>query len=381
MMMDDRTIEEYRREFPVAGQHIYLDHAGVAPLSLRVKRAIESFLRGASEHGAFLYPEWAKEIARARDLCARLIGADPSEVAFVKSTSHGLSIAAGGLEWKDGDNVVFCEKDFPSNIYPWLSLGKRGVEARPVPYRKGTIMVEDIEERMDGRTRLVAVSTVQFTSGFRIDLERIGDLCRKRGALLCVDAIQSLGVIPMDVKGQKVDLLSADAHKWLLGPEGIGIFYCRRGIAGMIGPVLVGWKSVRNELDFEHPRLELKGDALRFEEGSQNVMGIIGLGAAVGLLLELGMENIMQRVMFLGDCIIRHLDKRGFELLTPRAHKERGGGITFRGGFDPPSLRDRLREKGIMVNVRGGGLRVSPHFYNTEQEIGQLFQEIDRMIG
>jgi len=379
--MDDRTIEEYRREFPVVENHIYLDHAGVAPLSLRVKTAIEAFLREATEGGAFHYPSWSRRTAEIRESCAGLIGADAGEVAFVKSTSHGLSLIAGGLDWKEGDNVVFCEKDFPSNIYPWLTLGKRGVDVRPVPHRQGKVLIADIEQRMDGRTRLVTVSSVQFSSGFRIDLERLGALCKERGALLCVDAIQSLGVVPMDVGKKKIDFLSADAHKWMIGPEGIGIFYCRKGLVGTLEPTLVGWKSVENEFDFDHPRLALKSDALRFEEGSQNLLGIIGLGAAVDLLLEVGIDNIEKRVLFLGDCIIEHLDRRGLELLTPREHGERGGGITFRGGFDPSALRDRLREKGILVNVRGGGLRVSPHFYNRPQEIERLFQAIDRLLG
>jgi selenocysteine lyase/cysteine desulfurase len=185
----------------------------------------------------------------------------------------------------------------------------------------------------------------------------------------------------VDVRKKKIDFLSADAHKWMIGPEGIGIFYCRKGLAGTLAPTLVGWKSVENEFDFDNPRLVLKSDALRFEEGSQNLLGIIGLGAAVDLLLEVGIENIEKRVLFLGECIIRHLDRRGFELLTPREQGERGGGITFRGGFDPAAMREQLREKGTLVNVRGGGLRVSPHFYNTENEIELLFQTIDRLLG
>jgi cysteine desulfurase/selenocysteine lyase len=160
--MDDRTIEKYRKEFPVVEKYIYLDHAGVAPVSVRVKNAIETFLRESSDAGAFCYPAWAKKTAEIRAKCARLIGADSSEIAFVKSTSHGISLVAGGLDWKRGDNVLFCERDFPSNIYPWLGLEKRGVEARPVPHQRGKVLIEDIEARMDSRTRMVAVSSVQF---------------------------------------------------------------------------------------------------------------------------------------------------------------------------------------------------------------------------
>ena len=378
--MEDRTIETYRREFSVTKDHIYLDHAGVAPVSLRVRAAIEGFLRESTGGGAFHYPAWAHEVARIRERCAALIGAEADEIAFVKSTSHGLSLSAGGLDWRAGDNVLYCENDFPSNIYPWLSLEKRGVETRAVPHRQGRVSIEDIKERMDGRTRLVAVSSVQFSSGYRIELKVLGELCSGKGVLLCVDAIQSLGVLKMDVRNAKIDLLSADAHKWMLGPEGIGIFFCRKDLAEKLDPVLVGWKSVKNEFDFDHPKLELKNNALRFEEGSQNLLGIIGLGAAIDLLLEVGIGNIEDRVLSLGDSIIEHLDRRGFELLTPRQRGERGGGVSFRGNFDPLALRDRLREMSVLVNVRGGGLRVSPHFYNTEQEIETLFQMIDRLL-
>jgi cysteine desulfurase/selenocysteine lyase len=378
--MDDRTIEQYRREFPVVENHIYLDHAGIAPISLRVKSAIEEFLRESSKGGAFHYPAWAKKVADIRARCAGLIGGDHNEVAFVKSTSHGLSLVAGGLDWKKGDNLIYCDGDFPSNIYPWLNLIKRGIEPRPVTLREGAVRVEDIGARMDGRTRLVAVSSAQYSSGARADLKTLGRLCGDRGVLLCVDAIQSLGVVPLDVREPKIDFLSADAHKWLLGPEGIGIFYCRKELAGSLDPPLVGWKSVQNELDFDHPSFHLKGDALRFEEGSQNLLGIFGLGAAIDLLMEVGIANVQERVLFLGEVIIGHIEKRGFELMTPKEREERGGGISFRGTFDPDTVRDRLREKNILVNVRGGGMRVSPHFYNTEHDIARLFDAIDHLL-
>jgi selenocysteine lyase/cysteine desulfurase len=274
---------------------------------------------------------------------------------------------------------VFCEKDFPSNQFPWERLERNGVEIRRAPNRQGRIFVSDIEKRMDSRTRLVAVSSVQFVSGFRMDLRGLGMICRRKGALFCVDAIQSLGMVPMDVQECGIDFLSADAHKWLLGPEGIGIFYCRNGLAERLDPALIGWKSVKNEFDFESPQLQLKTNAQRFEEGSQNLLGIIGLGAAVKLVLEVGIENIMQRVQDLGDLIIGEAAKRGFQVITPHAREERGGAISFTGPFNPEAMRDTLRTKGIMVNVRGGGLRVSPHFYNQEQEIQRLFAEIDAM--
>lgn len=374
-------IEAVRRQFPVCREYIYLDHAGVAPVSDRVSDALCAYAREASARGGFAYPEWAERIVCVRRECARLINAEPEEIAFVKNTSHGLSLVAEGLDWQAGDNLLYCEGEFPSNIYPWLRLASRGVAVRAVPKRSGRIDVRDIADRMDGRTRLFAVSSVQFADGFRLDLDRTGRLCRERNVLLCVDAIQSLGVIPMDVRAAQVDFLAADAHKWLLGPEGIGVFFCRKELAGRVRPPLLGWKSVQRELDFDHPELRLKDTALRFEEGSLNLAGIFGLGAAVDMLLEWGMERIERRVLDLGEIVVRLAEKRGFEVMTPKERGERGGQVTFRGGFDPDAIRERLRRRKIMVNARGGGIRVSPHFYNTEEEIGELFLALDRIIG
>jgi len=184
----------------------------------------------------------------------------------------------------------------------------------------------------------------------------------------------------MDVREFNIDFLAADAHKWLLGPEGIGIFFCRRELAQNMRPPLVGWKSVQNEFNFDHPVLRLKNDAQRFEEGSQNLMGIFGLGAAIELLLEAGIPNIESRVLDLGDQIMHEAGKRGLAVLTPKQREQRGGNITIAGSFDPAAARDALRERGIMVNVRGGGLRVSPHFYNTEEDINTLFQNLDSLF-
>ncbi len=376
--MDD--LMSYRKEFPVTDKYIYLDHAGVAPVSLRVKKAIETFLSESTEGGAFHYPRWAQQIVEARRASARLINAEPNDIALVKSTAHGLSIVAEGLDWKPGDNVLVYEKEFPSNLYPWLNLRRRGVDVRFIPSREGRILLADIDALVNDRTRLLAVSSVQFTNGFRIDLQKTGDLCKDRGIFFCVDAIQSLGVIPMDVKKFGIDFLSADAHKWLLGPEGIGIFYCRPGLAERLAPPLIGWKSVRNEFAFETIDLQLKTDALRFEEGSSNVMGILGLGAAVGLLLEVGIEKIEEKVLGLGDVIIKEAESRGHSLLSSKDRTERGGHVTFTGYFHPMKAKEALLKKDIMVNVRGGGLRVSPHFYNSEDDLKRFFAALDAAI-
>ena len=373
-------MNNYRKEFPIVNNYIYLDHAGVSPVSLRVKKEIEEFLVEATGEKGFEYSAWGERIEEIRVSCAELVGADYDEIAFVKNTSHGISIVATGLDWKEGDNVLVFEKEFSSNIYPWLNLKDRGVEVRFIPFKKERILFEDIEALIDSRTRLITVSSVQSVNGFMIDLKRLGELCQQKKILFFVDAIQSLGAVPIDVKEINADFLSADGHKWLLAPEGIGIFYCKRDISSVIKPSLVGWKSVEDDHNFESFNFKLKNNALRFEEGSFSTLGIYGLGAAVDLLLEIGVDKVEKRVRELGDLIISEAEKRGFIVKTPKNPIERGGIISFSGIFDQKELAEKLFEKNVVVNYRGGALRVAPHFYNTEEEILKFFQILDELI-
>jgi selenocysteine lyase/cysteine desulfurase len=377
---DKKIIEFYRDEFPITKSFVYLDHAGVAPISLRVKRTVESFLTEAAEAGIFNYQDWMDRVREVRVTCASLIGSQPEEIAFVKNTSHGLSIVAEGLDWREGDSLLICEKEFPSNVYTWLNLKRKGVQVKVVPSRGGKVLIEDIEQLIDSRTRLLAISSVQFSNGFRIDLKGVGEICRAEGVLFCVDAIQSLGVIPMNVEEFQVDFLSADGHKWLLAPEGLGIFYCRKELAERLNPSLLGWKSIQNESDYDNLDFRLKENALKFEEGSLNVMGIFALGAAVELLLEVGIAGIESRLLELGDVIMAEAEKRNFAIRTPKSRQERAGIVSILGDFDPLNLKDELRSHGVIVNVRGGALRISPHFYNWKEEILQLFEAMDRVL-
>ncbi|MCL4245403.1 MAG: aminotransferase class V-fold PLP-dependent enzyme [Candidatus Dadabacteria bacterium] len=375
-------LETYRREFPVVDSYIYLDNAGVAPVPLRVGTAVAEFLREASSLGFAGYSRWMERVERVRGLSARLVGAGSDEIAFVKNTSHGISIVAGGLDWKDGDNVLVFEKDFPTNIYPWLALERKGVSVRYIPLGgDGRISIKDIERLTDSRTKLISMSTVQSLNGFMMDPEELRRFCSERGVLLFLDAIQSLGAVPMDVDKYGADFLSADGHKWLLAPEGTGIFYCRKERAKELYPNLVGWKSVVHEAEFERIELTLKEDALRFEEGSYNVMGIIALGAALDLLFEAGMDRVHSRILDLGDLVIGEADRRGFEVRTPREREKRGGIVSFAGPFDPKKVKASLMTRRMVVNERGGALRMAPHFYNSEEEILLAFKEIDSLTG
>ncbi len=380
MDLKRRSLAEYRLEFPITEKFIYLDHAAVAPLSKRVKDNADKFLAEATEFGYFKYSAWMGRVEEIRGICANLIGSQKEEIAFVKNTSHGISLVSEGLDWGDSDNVIIYEREFPSNIYPWLNLERKGVRVKFIPARGNMIYIDDIEKMIDANTRLVSISSVQFSNGFRVDLERLGELCRRRKVLLFVDAIQSLGIAPMNVSQLGIDFLASDGHKWLLGPEGTGIFFCRHELAEQLNPTLVGWKSVVNENDYDHIDFELKTNSLRFEEGSPNVMGIMALGAAVDLLLEVGIDRIGERILDLGDLIIDESDKRGLEVRSPRDRKHRAGINSITGHFDPIGVKDRLRALGILVNVRSGAIRVAPHFYNTEDEILTFFSELEKLI-
>lgn len=375
-------ITEYRKYFPITEQYTFLDNSGVAPVSTLVRDTVDSFLDEAVHGATFAYEGWMEQVEEARKACAVLAGCAPDEIAFVRSTSHGISIVASGYPWKKGDKVVTYEKEFPSNMYPWLNLESRGVEVRRVPPGdNGFLTVDDIKKHIDQGTRLVSVSSVQFTNGCRIDAGELGRYCREKGVMLFIDSIQSMGVVPFDVKRDNIDFTAADGHKWLLSPEGTGFFYCRKELIADINPPLLGWNSVINESEYEKIDFTLKGNASRFEEGSMNIMGVLALGASVRMLLEAGIENIRERVQYLGDLVIENCNRRGFELTSPAEYNSRAGIVCFRGDFDPARVRDELNKSGVMVNVRGGGLRVSPHFYNNEEDIENLFNHIDKILS
>lgn len=373
--------ERTRALFPVVRELVYLNHAGVAPISTRVRRALGRFADEALHRGAFRYREVVEaEIERARGRAAALLGAQPGEIAFVKNTTEGLGIVAAGLDWRGGERVVTCDLEYPSNVYPWWWLRERGVETVMLPGEAGRLPLERVEEALrDPAVRLLALSSVEFGSGFRQDLAALGRLCRERGVLFCVDAIQSVGVVPLDVEAFGVDFLAADGHKWLLSVEGCGIFYCARRALERVRPRVVGWHSVADAASYDLVQLELKPDAGRFEEGSPNAPGIFALSAALELLLELGVDAIWARVEALGAHLARGLEGCGARVLSPRGPGETSGIVSFAWpGEEPRDTAARLRAAGIFVVERRGGVRASPHFYNDEAELERLLAALRR---
>jgi selenocysteine lyase/cysteine desulfurase len=309
-----------------------------------------------------------------RRLAGQLLNADPLDIAFIKNTSEGIGIVAEGLLWQAGDNVVTTEDEYPANLYPWMNLAGRGVELRRVPSRDGRILLDDLRAALDERTRLVSLSFVEYASGFRNDLAAVGAMCREKGVLFFVDAIQGLGVLPLDVRSTPIDFLAADGHKWLLGPEGAGLFWIRRELIERLHPVGVGWNSVIDSRNFSRVEFRLKPHAGRWESGSLNVGGILALGANLELLLALGIDAIAERVLHLTDYLCEHAAKIGLEVYSSRRRDETSGIVSLVVPGDVRAIVRRCRDVGIVVNQRAGRLRVSPHAYNTTEELDRLVE-------
>ena len=299
-----------------------------------------------------------------------------TEIAFMKNTTQGILIAANGIDWQEGDNVVTTAVEFPANVYPWWCLKERyGVSTRMVPERDGRIYVEDIAAAIDERTRVLTISHVEFASGFRNDLAALGELCRERDIWFVLDAIQSLGVVEVDVKSCNVDILAADGHKWLLAPEGAAIFYCADERREQLINTNVGWASVVNPRDFLNYDLTQKPDATRFEEGSYNSVGLYGLKAAIDLLHDIGISAIKARVLELTGRLIAGLAAKGYRVITPKANADRAGIVIFESErHTPAEIYETLYTENIITAERGSGVRVSPHFYNTTSEIERLLE-------
>lgn len=370
-------IQTIRADMPVTRQYSFMDHAAVAPISGRAATAMRRFTEEAESHAyarGGIYPE-AK---RVRQLAGKLLNCHSEEVTFVPNTSTGLSYVANGLQFSKGDNIVTTGAEFPANIYPWMNLRGHGVQVKMVPEDNGRIPYERLIELIDERTRVVTVSAVQFGSGFRTDLAALGNYCQQRGVLFCVDAIQALGVVPIDVRAMKIDFLSADGHKWLLGPEGAGLFYCRHELLGLLRPSSVGWLGMKDCQNFGNYRMEFRDDARRFDGGSYNMAGVWGLGASIEWLLELGVNHIWDRVRMLTDRLVEGVRSKGYRVVSSRQPGEESGIVAFVSAkHDHAGIVDHLRQEyRTIIATRLGRLRASPHFYNTEDEIDQLVEHL-----
>jgi selenocysteine lyase/cysteine desulfurase len=371
--------DRFRRQMPVTGKWAYLDHAAVAPLPGLTQTALAEWAEDAAQNGDTSYRAWADQMEDARARSARLIGADPAEIALVRNTTEGINLVAEGFPWQPGDNCVTLADEFPSNLYPWMQLADRGVETRRVPTDEGRVDLDRVAAACDRRTRIVTVSWVGYASGWRNDVDRLAEFAHRHGALLFLDAIQALGVFPLDVGQTPVDFLAADGHKWLLGPEGAAIFFTRREHLKRLRPIGIGWNSVRHAHDFGHIELTLKETAARYEGGSPNTAGIIGLGASLELLSRFGPQELAKRVVEITDLACRRLAGIGARVLSDRRPEHKSGIVTFElPGEDPREARQRCLEQGVALSCRAGRLRISPHAYNNADDIARLIEVLER---
>ena len=368
------------REFPVRRNFVYFNHAAVGPLPRRVADAITAHVENARDRGAADWRKWYATIERAREKAARFVGAGRSEIAFLPSTSWALNLTARSLAWAPGDNVVGDDIEFPSNSLPWKLLENLGVEYRGAANQAGRIMLEDLARRVDSRTRVVAVSWVAFHNGFVYPLEEIGRFCRERGILFVVDAIQGLGALPLDLSKTPVDVLAADAHKWLLGQECCTIFFVREAVRDRLPVTFGGWWNTKGEESEKGflGELEFYKSARRYEPGSLPTAQIAGLEAAIDLLTEAGMETVRSRILQTVEKLAEGLAARGWTITTPEPFSS-GILAAVPPESDPRAVAKALEERGIIVAPREGAVRFSPHFYNDTDEAERLLAAIDQL--
>lgn len=373
-------LSSYRGEFPVTEKLVYINHAGVAPTSLRVRDAVMHWFGQHITRGILEEEGWEETAERCRSRFAHLIGASPDEIAFVRNTSHGLGLVAEGLAWKPGDRVaVATEIEYPSNVYVWQHLRDRGVEVDAIAAQDGIVTPEAVEAAVTPQTRLVAVSSTQYATGAVTDLQTIGDFCKDRGLLFCVDGIQTVGAMGIDVKAIGAHFLSADSHKWLLGVPGIGALYVSKEIVDEVRPVLVGWKSTTDGWNFDRAFFDLLSDTRKFEEGSMPYALIAGFDAAIELLEEVGIPTVQDQISSLIEHLVRGLETFGAELSPPKQHRHHIVTFTIPNANTDELLND-LSELGIVLSKRRGRLRISPHFYNTEEEMDRVVTAVGRFL-
>jgi selenocysteine lyase/cysteine desulfurase len=370
-----------RNEFPVATEKVFLGHAGVCPLPRRVAEAIQQYSSNATQGDQEALLPLIK-IQKSRELAAKVLNATPEEIAFVGPTTLALSYVANGLTFRKHDNILIYHDDYPSNVYPWMALAERGVEVRLMNVRElGKIRTIDVQGQIDENTRLVALASCHFISGWRINMPAMGKFLRERGILFCVDGIQTVGAFPTVV--EHVDFLAADAHKWLLGPCAAGIFYVRKALHEVLKPTVLGWNNVRCPNYVAQEQVVFRSGAHRYEAGSDNLIGLVGLTAAMELLLEVGIENVAAELLRKRAWLVPAIQEKSYTVLQPNAPPENASGIVtfFRAGEDMGELHRKLEQAGIVASLRADRagqkyIRFSPHFYNTDEELQRVIENL-----
>lgn len=374
------THRELRRDFPHTAHTIYVNHAATSPLSRPVMDAIGAFL--GDRHGALPgasidnFEQFIPVLAETRERAGRLLGAPADRVAFVPNTSSALNVLAEGLDWQSGDRIAIPGCEFPANVYPFLNLQDRGVTVDFIPHDEGTFTLDAIEQTLTPRTRLLTLSWVQFLSGFRVDLEAIGTLCTDRDVLFCVDAIQGLGALQLDVNVAGVDFLACGGHKWLMATQGIGLLYCTEALQQRLRAP-AGW--LHGPVDWEHLfeyDLQFHPEARRYEVGTRNGVGIAALHAALGLYFDAGPAWCEAQVLARAQELAAGLDALGFDRYGSR-DPERSGGIVTLRAEDPEALFEHLKAHEIVAALRNRLVRFAPTYYNSPDEMERVLAVVE----
>ncbi len=367
--------DQIRRLFPALETYTYLNSAAISPIPTTAVAAVQSQLNDVASHGSAHYTEWIATKNRARDLVAAMLNVAPEQIAFMRNTSDGFAAVAAGLDWEPGDNIVSFENEFPANFYPWRRVRDRfGVELRLAREHGGRIDLDELHSMIDSNTKLVAISAVQYASGFAADLMRIGEAARAVGALFAVDIIQALGARGFDLPASHVDIASGASHKWLCAPEGCGILYVSDRARDRIDPAFVGWISVETPWDFEDREQAFKPNALAWESGTGCSSLFYGLEQSAKLLSETGLDRIESYLDELSDYLCELLAGKDYEIVSSRAPGEKSPivCIRHRSGMTSSDIAKRLDEEKIIVSPRGDRLRIAPHFYNDRSDIDRL---------
>lgn len=368
------NLEAYREEFPILKKFVFLDHAAISPIPRPVLKAIQDFYMQRLNSAGLAWNDWLERLDETRALAAKLIKASPEEIAIIKNTSEGVNLIVNSIEWKKGDKVAITDMEFPTNFYPWIRLRKKGVKVNVIKHKPDlTIDLEDVEKIVDEKTVALAMSHVQYGNGFKIDLKELNEVVKGK-CLLFIDAIQSLGAIEVDSRFS--NSLAAGGHKWLLAPFGTGILYISKKLD--LIPAFVGWFSVKDPSSFSL-KLEYASSARKFEYGSHNFSGVFGLKAALELLLKAGISNIEKRILQLTSLIIEETEKLGLKTQTPKDTSKRAGIVNIRIK-NANEVVKKLFKNRIIVSSRIGGIRVSPHFYNNEEDVCKFIRALKKFI-
>jgi selenocysteine lyase/cysteine desulfurase len=369
-------------KFPILASWDFFQHAGVSPLPRAAGQALIDYAR-QSESRSYLDSGWWPALEEVRASAATLLHCDKMEIAFIRSTAEGLSLVANAVDWQSGDVIVTTGVEYPTNIYPWMNVAERfGAELKMLDEetdstgRRAVPLERILDAAKNPRTKMVALSHVEFGSGQRFDLQAIGSFCRQRGIIFVVDAIQSLGAVPVDMSRMPVDYLAAGGQKWLLSPEGTGIFYCRKELLEKTRPLTLGATSVVNAMNFDRYDFTLRPDAGRFESGGRNTAGLLAMGQSLKILLDVGTDAVAQRIKAITDRLIAGLQKKGYTIASPRDGEQWSGIVSFTSSthaIDQIAAKLRAQHR-VEIMMRQGRLRASPHFYNTDAQMDRLVE-------